>query len=216
MFVQIAKDANLNHVCGFAGPAMFHKRVDFDFQDENIPDWMHNLGRVFLMVLNIIFGALGDTTRAKTWSAANYDHRHRAECELFGIFPSVWLDQIEEMPEDVRAELLKVTDADIASATRPTLELWYRAMGENPRGMLVGDLRQRVGRLFVRVRQPVPFMFTPRQQNPLPWRLTAAEFKEVGRRVCSMVYPHKIEAVVKDGKCTCHYFHVHLTLTRPP
>ena len=53
MFVQMAKDENLTHVCGFAGPAMFDKRVNFDFKAENIPDWMHNLGRVFLMVLMI-------------------------------------------------------------------------------------------------------------------------------------------------------------------
>ena len=112
----------------------------------------------------------------------------------------------------MRTELLKVTDADIASATRPTLELWYRAMGEDPRAVLVDDLRQQVGRLFVRIRQPGPFMFTPRRQNALPWRLTTDAFKEVDRRVCSMVYPHKTEPVVKDGQCTPNISPTPLTL----
>ena len=102
----------------------------------------------------------------------------------------------------MRTELLKVTDQDIASATRSTLELWYRAMGEDPRGVLVTDLRQRVGRLFVRIRQPGPFVLAQPKRNPLPWRITPEAFKEVDRRVCSMVYPHKTEPVVKDGECT--------------
>ena len=199
----MAKDKDLKHVCGFAGPAMFHKRVDFDFKSENIPDWMHNLGRVFLMLINIIFGSLGITTRAKQWAAAGYDHRHRAECEIFGIFPSVWLEKTHELPRDVRAALLSVTDADIATATRPKLELWCRAVGENPRGVLVGELRQKVGRLFVRIRQPGPFVCAPRQLNPLPWRLTSAAFTQVDRRVCSMIYPPGIKAVVVDGTCVC-------------
>ena len=183
---------------------MFHRRVDFDFKSENIPDWMHNLGRVFLMLINIICGALGTTTRAKQWATAGYDHRHRAECELFEIFPSIWLEQTNEIPDDVRAALLRVTDADIATATRPTLELWCRAVGENPRGVLVDELRQKVGRLFVRIRQPGPFVFTPQQLNPLlPWRLSAAAFTQVDRRVCSMIYPPGIEAVVVDGPCMC-------------
>ena len=152
------------------------------------------------MLINVICGGLGDTSRAKAWRAANYDRRHRAECELFGIFPSVWLEQTEELSADVRDALLRVTDADIASATRPTLELWCRAVGEDPRGLLVDDLRQKINQLFVRIRQPGPFVFTPQQLNPLPWRLTAEAFSQVDKRVCSMIYPNNTEAVVQDGK----------------
>ena len=72
-------------------------------------------------------------------AAAGYDRRHREECEIFDIFPSVWIDQLQELPEDVCAVILRVTDEDITSATRPLLERWFRAVGGNPRGLLVDE-----------------------------------------------------------------------------
>ena len=179
---------------------MFSKRVDFDFERDNIPDWMHNLARVFIMILAIICGTHGDTSRASAWAAAGYDRRHRAECEIFGIFPSVWLDQMQELPEDVRAVLLGVTDVDIASARRPLLERWCRACGENPRGILIDDLRIKVIELIRRVRQPAPFMYEPKHLPPLPWRLTDAAFEEVDHRICNLVFPHSTETLVRNGK----------------
>ena len=178
---------------------MFSKRVDFDFERDNIPDWMHNLARVFIMILMIICGSHGNTSRASAWAAAGYDRRHRAECEIFGIFPSVWLDQLQELPEDVRAVLRRVTDADIANASRPLLERWFRAVGEDPRGLLVEELRTKIIEVIRRVRQPEPFMYKPKHPPPLPWRLTAAAFKEVDHRICNLVFPHNTETVVRDG-----------------
>ena len=83
---------------------------------------MHNLKNVFVMVLNIICGGLGGNSRAKAWQKAGYDQRHRAECEIFGIFEDIWLGQTRELAPDVRAALLRVTDEDVRDATRPVLE----------------------------------------------------------------------------------------------
>ena len=186
----------MEHVCGFAGPAMFSTRVDFDFLEDNIPDWMHNLARVFLMLIAVICGTLGNSYRAKAW--AGMDRRHRAECELFGIFPEVWLGRKEKLPDDVRAALLRPTDAEIDTAYRAALERMLRAVGESPNGMLVNDLRARVVQIRTRLRQPGDFFYTPSQLNPLPWRLTPTAFDQVDSRIHNMSFPHNTEPVISS------------------
>lgn len=170
--MQVMNEERLEHACGFAGPAMFSKRIDFDFQGDNIPDWMHNLANVFIMLITIVCGAVGNSFRARAWASGNYDRRHRAECELFNIFPEVWLGRKEKLDEDVRDALLQPTDEEIARATRPVLERIARAVGESTNDLLVDDLRAKVVEIRMRLRQPGDFFYTPLQPNPLPWRLS--------------------------------------------
>lgn len=182
---------------------MFSARPDFDFKSENIPEFMHNLGRVFLMVMDIICGGLGGTSAAKAWQNKGMDRRHRAECELFGIFESVWLDRLETLPDDVRAALLQPTDEEVAAATRTVLERWAHAVGENTRGLLVAAVREKVMSIRGKLRQPGPFLYAPANESPLPWRLTPDAFKEVDQRIRNMIFPHNTETLVIEGKYTC-------------
>ena len=201
IITQVAKEEDLAHVCGFAGPAMFSKRVDFDFKADNIPDWMHNLGRVFIMVLEVICGGHGANSRAARWTGR--DAKHRAECELFGIFPSTWVGQ-RQLPDDVRSVLRQVTDDQIDSATRVSLERWSRAVGQRTNGVLVEDLRRRVFEFMRRVRLPDPFFYIPLKPSPLPWRLTADAFAQVDERITNMVFPHGTETLRREGRYHPH------------
>ena len=199
--MQVMNEEGLEHTCGFAGPAMFSKRVDFDFQGDNIPDWMHNLANVFIMLIAIICGAVGNSFRAKAWAAKNYDRKHRAECELFDIFPEVWLGRKEKLDDDVRAVLLRPTDEEIARATRPVLVRMARAVGESTNNLLVDSLRAKVVEIRTRLRQPGDFFYTPLQPKPLPWRLSKSAFNQVDQRILNMSFPHNTSTVTTpDGK----------------
>ena len=176
---------------------MFSKRVDFDFLKDNIPDWMHNLARVFLMIMDIVLGGLGGSKRAKAWQGM--DRRHRAECELFDIFPSVWLDQKVKLADDVRAALLQPSNEDIDTALRASLERFVRAVGVNPNDMLIGELRAKVIEIRNQLRQPGDFFYFPGKPSPLPWRLTPEAFEVVDERIHNMVFPHGVDRLVKEG-----------------
>lgn len=198
--VQVMNEEGLEHVCGFQGLAMFSNRIDFDFQGENIPDWMHNLANVFLMLIGIVCGAHGKSFRAQDWASKNYDRRHRAECELFNIFPEVWLGRKEKLAEDVRAALLQPTDAEIARTTRPVLQRMARAVGERTNELSVGEVREKVIRIRTELRQPGDYFYTPLKPNPLPWRLSREAFDQVDKRICNMSFPHNTPSVfTPDG-----------------
>jgi hypothetical protein len=193
-------EEGLEHMCGFTGPAMFSNRIDFDFQSENIPDWMHNLANVFLMLMEIMCGANGNSFRAKAWASNDCDRRHRAECELFNIFREVWLGRKEKLAEDVRTTLLQPTDADIASTTRPVLERMARVVGEKTNGLTVAEVREKVVRIRTELRQPGDYFYTPLKPNPLPWRLSREAFDQVDKRICNMSFPHNTPSVIApDG-----------------
>ena len=180
---------------------MFHKLVDFCFRSHNIPDWMHNLGRVFIMFLELICGGHGGNSRAVRWQSAGYDRKHRAECEMFGIFRATWLEQ--KLPDDVHAALRQVTDDQIATATRVDLERWAKAVGARTAGILVETLREKEFGLINKVRQPGPYLYTPNPPAPLPWRLTATAFDEVDRRIVNLIFPHSTENLVRNGRQVC-------------
>ena len=196
---------------------MFSKLTNFDFRQHNVPDWMHNLKCIFEMVLDIICGGHGGTARAKAWNSKRSDQRHRAECELFGIFEAVWLNQRRELPADVREALLRVTDDDVRGAIRVTLERWCRAVGEDTSGLLVGELRTKVFNFLQELRQVGTLFYTPKEPEPLPWRLTSAAFAEVDKRILNIAFPHDVSTVIDHKgislvrKCLC-CMHVSLPL----
>ena len=63
---------------------------NFSWQNGLLPDLMHNISNVCKMLLRCLvghkpsYGALYGN-----WGHLT-DSRHRAECELLGVFPSVW------------------------------------------------------------------------------------------------------------------------------
>ncbi len=208
--LQIAKDEGYGHMCGFAGPAMFSKRIDFDFKLDNIPDCMHNLGRVFTMIMDILLGGLGNPYRAKEWTGK--DAQHRAECELFGIHPSVWTQAVK-LEDDVRAALLQPDDEDINTALRAVLERFVRAVGVNPTNILVPELRAMVIELRTKLRRPGDYFYLPAKPAPLPWRLTPQALADVDRRIHNMVFPHNTDRLVKEGLCPLESHTLQFTLS---
>jgi len=62
--LRLMKEKDWAHVCGFAGPPMFDKRIGFDFVLDNIPEPMHVFPRIFIFFANIICGGRGKSTRA--------------------------------------------------------------------------------------------------------------------------------------------------------
>lgn len=200
MCLQVAKDENLKHVCGFTGSPMLSLRTDFDLMFDNIAEWMHALGRVFVFAVGIMFGSHGESTRAESWSNRRMDVKHRAQCERLGIFPSVWPGRQIKLTDEQRAALLQPTDADVNATTRPQLEKWARAVGVKTSDLLVDALRAKVREIRHRLRQPEDYYFVPRKPAQLPWRLTREGFAEVDRRVLRMVFPHHTESLVKNGR----------------
>ena len=120
--LQLVKDNNLEHVCGFAGPPTFLNRVGFDYDLDNCAEWMHALGRVAIFAITIPCGAHGPSSRAKTWASKGMDKKHRVECQKLGIFPSVWPGREIKLSDEQRDALLRPTDAEITTSTRPGLE----------------------------------------------------------------------------------------------
>ena len=75
---------------GHKGRPLGASMPNFSWQNGILPDLMHNVSNVCKMVLRCLvghkpsygalYGSWGHTT----------DNKHRAECELLGVFPSVW------------------------------------------------------------------------------------------------------------------------------
>lgn len=198
--LQIKKDRDLQHVCGFSGPPMLSKRIGFDMVLDNIAEWMHANGRIFTFFVGITCGPHGESSRAKSWASKGLDRKHRLECEKLGVFPSVWLSRKIKLTDEQRELLLRPTDEDISSTTRPGLERWAHLVGENTKDLLVDELRQRIMAIRRQLRQPGDYFFTPLRLGRLPWRLSREAFDEVDRRVLRMVLPHNTEAVTKQGR----------------
>ena len=67
--LQIVRDRDLNHVCGFSGTPMFFNRIGYDYELDNCAEWMHALGRVAIFAIKVPCGAHGPSTRAALrWS----------------------------------------------------------------------------------------------------------------------------------------------------
>ena len=58
----------------------------FDWYRLNVPDVMHDVKNFTEMILKVIVGYVA----AGCYKAWDRDSKHRAECNMHGIFPSVW------------------------------------------------------------------------------------------------------------------------------
>ena len=203
--LQIAKDNNLQHVCGFTGQPMLSLRIGFDYILDNIAEWMHALARVFVFFVAIIFGSHGGSSRAANWASRCMDSKHRIECERLDIFPIVWPNRRIKLTDDQRAALLQPSDADVAGTTRPELERWAHSIGEKTSDLSMDELRAKVMNIRRRLRQPEDYFFVPTSPAQLPWRLSRTAFDQVDRRVLRMVFPHNTESLVKDGRTFLQY-----------
>ena len=217
--LRMQTEDNLQHVCGFAGPPMFSNRIGFDWQLDGVPEPMHLFGRIFIFFMTVLCGGRGSSTRAKAWRDKRRDVQHREECAHLGIFEHVWPGRMERLSDPARVALMTPADNDIATMTRPMLERWLRAVGETSRELRVPQLKRRVMEIRRRINQPGDFRFTPLTPSPLPWRLTRIGFDEVDKRILAMVFPHKTESIIKDGKsflnscaATCKTSKKHLAL----
>ena len=198
--LRMLREDNLQHVCGFAGRPMFDKRIGFDWVLDGIPEAMHIFPRIFLFFANVLCGGRGGSTRAKSWRDRKMDLKLRSECQSLGIFKCVWPDQQERLSNSVRAALLTPSNSDIASMTRPVLERWLRAVGEDTKKLRVPQLKRRVIQLRRQLNQPGDFYFTPLKPSPLPWQLSRTGFNEVDVRIKALVFPLNTEHILKDGK----------------
>ena len=198
--LQIVKDNDFLHVCGFACVPMMEARLGFDWTLDCLAEWMHALARVFLCFANILFGGRGDSSRAQTFRSKDTDRKQRLECEELNIFPSVWINRQSKLTDRKRDALLAPTDEDITDATRPFLERWLHTVGVNTRDMLRPALVQKVTEIRQQLRQPGDFFFVPRKLAPLPWRLNREAFNDVDRRVLNMILPHNTESICRDGR----------------
>lgn len=219
--LRVLREEDLMHVCGFAGPPMFDKRIGFDFTLDSIPEPMHLFPRIFLFYTNVICGGLGKSTRAKSWRDRKMDEKHRHECAELGIFPEIWPQRMQRLSDADRAALLTPTDEDIERMTRPLLERWLRVVGERTSGLHVPVLKRRIAEIRRQLQQPGDFMFRPRTPSHLPWRLTRVGFNAVDERVRSLVFPLNTERVLKDGAsflnsaaATCKSAKKHMMLIR--
>ena len=198
--LRMLREDDLLHVCGFAGPPMFNKRIGFDWVLDGIPEPMHLFARVLRFYTSIIRGGRGSSTKAKSWRDRQMDLKHRQECQHLGIFEELWPGRMVRLSDSVRTALMAPTHGDIARMTRPVLERWLKAVGETTRGLLVGDLRRRVMQIRRQLSQPGDFMFTPLKPSPLPWQLTQTGFDAVDARIKGLVFPHNTERVLHAGR----------------
>ena len=63
---------------------------NFSWQNQLLPDLMHNLANVCKMILRALVGYQPSYGALYAGWGHLTDSRHRAECELLGVFPRVW------------------------------------------------------------------------------------------------------------------------------
>ena len=99
------------HVAGQQGFPMLFNLPGFSYADLNKPDIAHNLSCVWLMFVRIIVGV-----------DPLHDRRHRAECELRNVFPTIWLRNRgaqAPLPWRLSGENLDAVDARVCSLVYP-------------------------------------------------------------------------------------------------
>ena len=80
----------LKHYMGHKGRPLGASMPNFDWQNGLLPDPMHNISNVCKMLLRCLVGFKTSYGALYTSWGRLTDSRHRAECELLGIFPRVW------------------------------------------------------------------------------------------------------------------------------
>ena len=74
---------NLKHFAGQKGHPMFATLANYCYERMNIPDWMHNLSRVFVWIMDTIVGP------NREGCTKNNDEKHRNWSKANGIFKKI-------------------------------------------------------------------------------------------------------------------------------
>ena len=86
----LESNPSLGSYMGHKGRPLNAPFPNFSWQNHLLPDQMHNLANVCKMILRVLVGhssAYG--ALYSSWGVLT-DYKHRAECELLGVFPRVW------------------------------------------------------------------------------------------------------------------------------
>ena len=86
---------NMESYMGHKGRPIYAALRNFHWFKHNFPDIGHNLSNVIKMELRMLVGKLGSGKFYQDWK--NLDSLHRAECELRGVFASVWKRELDDL-----------------------------------------------------------------------------------------------------------------------
>ena len=84
-----------DHYMGHTGRPLNASLPNFEWQNQIVSDISHNLANVAKMVIRLLVGN-GEGSLYSTWGIS--DKLHRIECELLGVFPSVWQSVGGDLP----------------------------------------------------------------------------------------------------------------------
>lgn len=191
-----AKDKQIGHFLGQKGLPMFTFLEGYNYALSNIPDWMHNLARVFTWLLKVTVGDGGEGFSSKSWGG---DDAHRHECKLGGIFSGVWPDRPGYLEPAFHAALAALDPADIRREPAGWLKRWLKKCGRTyEQATPLAELRSAVVRLAEQAAAGTPIVAST-GKGLLPWRLSPLALSVADKRVLNIVYPRYTPSCSKDG-----------------
>lgn len=110
-----ANPNTLDSYMGHKGRPLNASLPNFDWQTQIVSDISHNVSNVCKMFLRVLVGK-GDGAFYSSWG--NKDKMHRIECELLGVFPSVWTSVGGDLP-------WRLSAMDLQQAERRSMSLVY-------------------------------------------------------------------------------------------
>ena len=165
---------------------MFAALLNWNYESSNIPDWMHNLARVFIWLLSMLVGPVGDGWTAANWTS---DAAHRVESMALGIFGSVWPTRPQFLPAVFTLALAALNPVDVGRQPGAWLKRWLRICGRSYEpGARVAVLRAAVQELVDQAKAGTPITVSVGNGH-LPWRLTPQLLSTLDKRVLAIVYP---------------------------
>ena len=130
---------NLKHFAGQKGHPMFATLANYCYERMNIPDWIHNLSRVFVWLMDTIVGP------NREGCTKNNDEKHRNWSKANGIFRKIWVDTPVYLDHHLAALLRETSNADISTASRRWCSRWWRICNKKiETGTSVDTLRRQV------------------------------------------------------------------------
>ena len=87
---RVAREKFMYHFLGQKGLPMYHALDNFNYENMNLPDIMHNLQRFFIYIMDTMVGpnSEGYVTKGK-----EADKLARQNAKKWGLHPSLWLDR---------------------------------------------------------------------------------------------------------------------------
>jgi len=118
---------------------MFCTLANYCYERMNIPDWMHNLSRLFVWLMNTIVGP------HRYGYSNDQDGSHRKWSKTNGVFRKIWTDVPVYLDHHLSVLLRETSNADISSASRPWCIRWWRLCNKKvPKGTRIASLRRQV------------------------------------------------------------------------